>query len=879
MRRLPAAVALLLLAACDLTTPWTATAGSTSAGGNPSAPTGTLAVLPASLQVTAVPNGLAPPQQSLTPTIDVRGGTPSTTVRLALAFSGDAVAHATWASAPGGGPVIDVTFPAPGPTAGVRHGAVTVSACFDDACTLPLLGSPVTVSISYTSEAGLAASPASVAATWTRGDPAPSLPSILLSEPGVTSGLATASVTYVGASGWLVAGGAPIPGAGSLSCSPAGLPAGAHRATVRYTGATAAKYVEVPVTLTVVEPLVTASPGALGFTAVSGYSPPADQRVTLTAGAVAVTYLSSVQYGPGATGWLTVPAMVTPPQEIPIAPNSAALAAGTYTAEVRFSGADGLPRGTLAVTYTVVAMTLADPADVTLTVTPATQAGDLAGTTPVTVSAGPALAWTAQGDVPWLVLDTAAGTTGQAIAWHVNPAILPAMHFGAAEVARVTVTTAGPALSQSFTVLLRHMVPEVRFVAPSVQPAGQAARVRVRGAGFSTVTDFGAFQLVEGLAATVTRLSDTALLVDLPAAAAGARAVRVPNALGLASATRLHHVAPVASSYQKVAQSGSKKALLLDARRNAALAVNADAGQVVRFSEAGGAWSAAVRAVAGIQDLGLSPDGELLVAVTSTQLRLLDPVTLADVATFTPPGNPTYYPMSESQGLAVFNDGKVLMPAQSGWGSLTTFDLVTRLFGPLAVDIGVGYTSLYGGPWSVASRDGERALIVQSAGLSPAPPLLYADATEGVARRNPAGLDFFYQASLADDGSRFILHASRVYDGSFGQVGQVVLPASHPLNPGAVMSPDGQRAYVLGYVSAYLTAGIPARVFVVDTSAPPVAGATLPILRSFDVPGHVSCLTDTYGCQYRVQLAVTPDETTLLVLGQQGLLVVPIPPP
>jgi hypothetical protein len=94
------------------------------------------------------------------------------------------------------------------------------------------------------------------------------------------------------------------------------------------------------------------------------------------------------------------------------------------------------------------------------------------------------------------------------------------------------------------------------------------------------------------------------------------------------------------------------------------------------------------------------------------------------------------------------------------------------------------------------------------------------------------------------------------------------------------MSPDGQRAYVLGYVSDYrFTAGVPARVFVLDASAPPVGGTDLPILRTFDVPDHVSCPTDAYGCQYRVQVAVSPDETTLFVLGQQGLLVVPIPPP
>jgi hypothetical protein len=884
-RRSALAVLLVLAAGCDATLPWASTGRSAGGGGGGGggAASGTLAVSPASLQVSAPANGAAPATATLTLLLQLNN---TSSVYLSASATGDAVAAASWdTGSTSPDPLLLVTFPSPGATARTRTGTVTIDACLDFDCARPLTGSPFLVPVTYVVDSTLVALPSSVAATWTRGDPAPLLAPVTLSESGVIGGTATPTITWGDATGWLAAATASIPGTSALTLTPDGLAAGVHGASIRYTSLTG-ETSDVTVSLTVLEPVIASTPAALTFAGFIGQPPPAAQAVSLANGGVPVTYAVAVEPS-GASAWLQAPATVTLPQDLSLQPTTTALAVGAYTATVTFRSADGTVCGSLPVSYGISDTHLVSLADQTLVATPSSVPSDLAGAAAVDVNAGPVLTWNGTSDAAWLVVDSPTGATGTSLAWHVDPSTLTVMAYGDSKVGTITVATTSPALSRSFAVTLVNHLPAIRWVMPSVQPAGRAVRVRLRGSGFSLV-DPTTLEPVAGITgASVTRLSDTALVVDLPAAPAGDRSVSVLNALGVAAPTAiLHHVAPVAATYQKVAQSGPKRAMVYDTLRDAVLTVNAGIGgqdTVVRFSGAAGAWAPAVRSIPAVQDLALSPDGSLLVVATSDTVRLLDPATLADVASAAPPFPAGWSAMSESDGLAVGNDGRVLMPGGSAWGGLTTFDLVTRTFGTPTIDPSVGSTLFYGGPWDGASRDGERLLIVQSASLSPAPPMLYADATDGVVRRNQAGLTFFYHSSLGDDGGRVMLDAWKVYDHDFGTVGTVTLPATHALSPGGVLSPDGQRAYVMGYVSGYkTTAGAPARIFVLDTSAVPVSGPDLPVIRSFDLPDHVSCNTvpyDDYGCQFRVHIAVSPDEQRLYVLGQQGLLVVPIPAP
>ncbi|HET8538441.1 MAG TPA: hypothetical protein VFL83_01085 [Anaeromyxobacter sp.] len=881
MRRSLSAVLLLVAAGCDMTMPWASTTPPPGDGGPPPPPpSGSVTVTPASLSVDAAPGGATPAPRTLSITF-----TSSASPHLRVTYSGAAVANAVMGTA-NGWPAAIVSFPSPGASSSERSGTVTVTACFDAACTTHLQGSPAQIPVTYTVAPAPVATPASLSAEWTRGETVPTLPQVALTEEGVSAGTATPTIAYPGASGWLTATSASIPGSSSVALLPTGKPAGVHAATIRYTSATT-RWVDVPVSLTIREPAVTAAPASLQFDGVIGTAPPAPKTSALTAGSVTVTYTVGVDYGAGATGWLTVPASVTPPQNVQVAPNTTALAASTHTATVRFRSADGVTRGTLDVSYTVRSVTLVDPPDRTVTVTPATVPGDLAGSAPVTVSAGPALAWTASSGAAWLVVDTQSGTTGESVAYRVDPAVLATMKHGDTKTAAITLSVASPPQSQSFDVTLENRLAEVRWVMPSVQTSGRTSRVRVRGVGFQGVADPSTLEPVEGITgAAVTRLSDTALVVDLPSAAAGGRAVRIPNALGLATPSAvLHHLDAPTFTYQKVAQAGDKRALVLDARRQAVLTVNTTQGAIVRFAHGSGTFSPSVRTIASLQDVALSPDGDLLLAVTSNEVRLLDPATLADVQILAAPAGTTYSAFSASQGLPSMNDGRVALPGRSGWTlAIPVFDLATRTFGALDSSL-VPRLDMYHGPWYAASRDGERVLVVQSASISPAPPLLYLDATDGKVRTNPIGLTFFYEASLSDDGDRFILGSVNVYDGAFASIGRVALPPSTVpvgtyFNAVAALAPDGSHAYVLAYPPGYQYANpAPAKVFVVDTHAAPVSGPDLPILRSFDVPDYVSCLTGEYGCQLRPFMAVSPDDGTLFILGAQGLLVVPIPAP
>jgi hypothetical protein len=965
-----AAALLLVLCGCDVTLPWTSAAPS-NAGDS-----GTLGVSPGSIALRAELGAATPSPVALA--IEV-----SSSAYLGVRHAGAAVANAALRDGGGGRPEVIVTFPSPA-TVGMRTGTVTVIACHDQACASPLQHSPVTVSVTYAVGSGLQASPGAISAEWTRGTEVATLAPVALTESGVTSGTATASVQYVGtpgwldaqstaipgssrvtltpsdamaagvyfatiryasgtgravevpvsftvrdppvlfraspstflatwtrgaaipapldvaltevgvtagaataavgfgsASGWLTATAATVPGSSTVSLAPADLEAGVHTANIRYTSATT-RTVDVPVSLTVREAAVSASPASLAFDGVVGAAPPAAKTTALVAGAVPATYAVAVDYGGGPSGWLTAPTSVTPPQALSLVPATTTLPRGatTYTATVSFRSGDGIVCGTLPVSYALQAPTLTDPPDRTVIVTPNTVSLDLSGSAAVTVSGGLELDWSASSSAGWLVLDRTFGLTGERVAYRIDPAVLSTLEYGAARTATVTVTTWSPILTQSFDVTVENRLPEVRTVMPSVQVAGKASRVRVRGVGLAAL-DLSGLQPVEGVtAASVTRLSDTALVIDLPAIPAGDRAVRIPSALGVAArAAQLHHVEPATSTYARVEQLGNKRSLLLDARRRAVLGVNHDQSAVVRFAQVDGVWTPTVRSIAGLVDLGLSPDGDLLVAAAGNTVRLLDPVTLADVRTYPSSSSSAYSALSASQGLAVMNDGRVALPGVSGWTfAIATFDLERRAFG--TIDATGIPLYLYSGPWYLASRDGERVLIVQTASLSPTPPLLYVDATDGKARSNPAGLKFFYEGSLSDDGSRFTTGGT-VYDGGFGTVGKLTLPAAAVgyWSVGAVLAPDGSHAYVLAYPSTYLSASstAPPRVFVFDTHAVPASGPDLPILRSFDVPDYVSCRVDAYGCQVRPMMVLSPDDQTLFLLGAQGLLVVPIP--
>jgi len=519
---------------------------------------------------------------------------------------------------------------------------------------------------------------------------------------------------------------------------------------------------------------------------------------------------------------------------------------------------------------------LVRPPDQVVLVDALTTAPQLQGSAAVSLNVGPARPWSASTAAGWLVLDTPTGQTGGALAWHVDLAALAALPSGADQVATVAITTGGAApLTTQFQVTLQNRLPEVRFVTPGALLAGRAGRAWIRGAGFAGLSDEALAAMVAGLpGGVVTRVNDTAARLDVPAAPAGSYPVQVAAALGLTRrGGAVVLVDPVTYPAATLPLAGEKGGLLHDPVRRTLYYANLTDRSVHRLAFAAGAWTETSRPVAGVLELGLAPDGGVLVAAcTDGSIHRLDPDTLEELDAVKPFG--ALHEFTLRLGLPVTNDGRVwLTVGGSGWNAVWTYDLVT---GAVAQPSFTGvFTSFHGGPWASVSRDGERLVMAQSGSISPAPATIYLDASQGAFHTNPAGLTFWYEAAQSDDGRRLMLHGRDVLDRDFAPIGSVALPAD-TMARGSVLSPDGDRAYQLlaSYYPSFPGA-LPARVVVYDTSAVPGGGASLPVVGTIAVEHDVTCEVES--CYGRAAGVVTPDGQTLFLVGNERLLVVPLP--
>ncbi len=153
----------------------------------------------------------------------------------------------------------------------------------------------------------------------------------------------SASIVYQSGNGWLningasSANGASLPTSLSISVNPSAAP-GSLGALVRVTGN--GNTLDVPVSYTVSEPQLTRSPASLTFNAASQGASPLAQSVTLsTQSSLPVNYTTSISYGAGATGWLSVPANGTAPGTVSVGVNMTNLAPATYTATLVLTSA------------------------------------------------------------------------------------------------------------------------------------------------------------------------------------------------------------------------------------------------------------------------------------------------------------------------------------------------------------------------------------------------------------------------------------------------------------------------------------------------------------------------------------------------------------
>jgi hypothetical protein len=770
--------------------------------------------------------------------------------------------------------------PAPGLRAGTYTGRVLLLACSDAACNTRIGGTPLAVSYSVVVRPVLAADPAAVQLEVTGGVSTQRRVAILL-----PAGVSTYTVDGLPQAPWLRA----TLAADELVLDFLPWRAGLHSVLLQVQAGSSS--ITLPVFYRVDAPPggerdLAVSPESLTLTTTEGASTaPRDVVVTPATWASGQQPALSVRYPDGGpTGWLQATATTGGAS---VRADAANLTQGSYTATLVFT-----PAAPGTVREVPVALTvgpgLVRPADWPLVVQAETGPAALTGSALVQVAQGPNRNWTATSDQPWLRLTTASGSTaGGAVAWAVDAAGLAALANFERHVATVTLRADTPAYTPtSFQILLDKRLPEVRWVSPATVVTGRTTRVTVRGRGFDAVADPNRLATGATPRGTVTRVSDTELRVLVSPANASTNTLSMGNALGLAPASAtLQILAPRSHAYAAVASEGVKRAIVFDAARQAVYAANVEGETLVRLRFDGSAWVLDAAPVPAILDVGMAPDNaSIMVTATPGLVRLLDPASLQTTFSLDVPGglarNFTYLGF----GIATTNDGYSWLTAgNSSWNELVRFDHATRRIVPRP-DQPELVTTFFSGPWAMVSRDGGSMLLVQSGGLTPAPPALIWRSASGLLRDNGVGLQFFYEASWSDDGSRVALDNVEVRDGELALVGRTRLDgvAGGPwIVRTSIISPDGRRTYLLADTEAAFggDTSAPMRIFVFDSSTHDAVTSALPRVGDFTLPDAPSCRTPGFNdCpNHTPRMAIAPDGQTLFIAGNQRLLVVPVP--
>ncbi|MET0335313.1 MAG: hypothetical protein ABW190_13655, partial [Rhizobacter sp.] len=502
----------------------------------------------------------------------------------------------------------------------------------------------------------------------------------------------------------------------------------------------------------------------------------------------------------------------------------------------------------------------------------------LQGSVPVRSNGASSLQWTATSSAPWLQFTRGQGTLGQDVQFQIDLQAALLLPDYTDQPATVTISAPG-FTSVTNTVTLRRELAEVYYVGPGSITAGKVSQVIVRGRGFGGLANPANRFTIAGVTPTsVTRLSDSSLAVQLPALAAGNYAIGMSGTGSVAATTTLRVLAEQTYPAATVPMTGRAYSTVYDPAARTVYSANTTLSAVRRTRYQAGTWLTDSLAFPALRDIGLSPDGTQLVAVENTGLlHLISTSTFTVTQTYTMPGPAAETPTG-NRGLAITNDGKVWLSIGTYWNQAYTFDLRSRTF----TLVNIPNSLFHSGPWFEVSRNGERLVMVSSASISPAPPMKYMDASEGVFRNVPGDATFFYRSmnGMGDTANRFLIFGSQVYDSNYLRVGNITIPDAGWFASAAVLSPDSRKVYVYAMRSSDwnnpYSPTLP-RVYVFDSSIAPGTQVDLPMLGSFDLPAYPNCRSDAYGLEcVGPNITASPDGRTLFIMGSVGMEVIPL---
>ena len=525
---------------------------------------------------------------------------------------------------------------------------------------------------------------------------------------------------------------------------------------------------------------LTISPGALSFSADQNGAVPAAKTftATFTESTVAV-FLAGVPAGSIPPPWLTLSHTGNAsPITVIVAPNTAAMAPGTYTVTIRMVTATA--NGAVIslrdgdVTYTINGTVAALPVSLSFDEQIGVAA---AGARNLTVSdtGNKSYAWSAsivyQSGTDWLLLNGGNSAVGQTVpaatlSVSVNgPALQPGTYHA-------TIQISGDGRTINVPVTFVRRTPQVSFVAPYVALTHSAGQAIIRGSGFNAITTqkvkFGTFDAV-----SQTVINDTEIRASYPALPADTYPVFVENASGN-QYTRASLVVVDAPQFadEAIARSGVPLDLIYDAERRAVYIANAN-GAIDRYRHNGIAWAADSLPIAGLRGFALSPDGKEIVAITKQDVVHIDPVTLV-TTTVSGPIPLNQRTLFELNGIAMANNGVAIIvsrsPTTTGSADpVYAYDTLSRTSTALAFD-----TFGFQDGVAAAAGDGSRVIAVGHAG-SPAARTHYYDATTGSFN----GTSLFLNGSFVlvnQTGSKFLHGFTSVYSSAFALLGNLPGP-------------------------------------------------------------------------------------------------------
>lgn len=428
-------------------------------------------------------------------------------------------------------------------------------------------------------------------------------------------------------------------------------------------------------------------------------------------------------------------------------------------------------------------------------------------------------------------------------------------------------------------------------VAPRVAMAGQAGTLRIRGRGLSGASDvrFGSNPATNVQVDSVA--GDTTVNVTYPPLPAGSYPVTV-NSGTIPFAGTLVVVNPpsyAATTLQYPSMPQEIGGVFYDAQRQAlfvaARYASSDANQLLKYQYSGSAWLAPVAvSVPKIQDVALSADGAVLLALTDTAMMEFDPATLTVSGTYPVLDNLVNAGTAYLQSLAVANDGYAFVTTGgANPGHEFIYSSTRHMFIALTSASSSPAASLdprlyFGNPG--VSGDGSLVAITQdprSTAENPMSdrPFLYVYDTGG----QRSGFLGFRSATYTDRdrslfprsakpaldraGSRIVLNgpSTVVLDRAYGPRG--TLPNT---TRAVAVKPDASRAYTFDAPS-----GSDAGMFLTFDLTTPLAGDA-----QYAPVGAGLPMTPGNGTG-AIAMTITPDGGTVFVVGVSGIFVQPAP--